>query len=76
MTVWRPGDTGCFPFVLTHTTVEVAIRAGQIEPIQLDGLAMLSTTRAAIHRNPEITAILATYGVFLGALLALAWMIA
>ena len=75
--MWRPGDTRCFSFVLTPVAIEPARRLGQTAPVVLDGSAMLLfATRAAIRRNPEIGAVLATYGVFLGALFALAWMMA
>ena len=74
--MWRPSDIGCFLFVLTPAALEPARELVQAEPVPLDSLAMLIAARAAIHRNPEITAVLATYGVFLGALFALTWMMA
>lgn len=37
---------------------------------------MLLTSRTILHHHREVAAVMATYGMFLGGMLALAWAIA
>ncbi len=75
--MWQAGNTLCFSSVLMFGSIEQSRRVGQTGRVAPSSVPlMLSASKAVIRQHREVSAVLATYGLFLGAVLGIAWIVA
>lgn len=75
--LWPRRYARCFPFVPQPEGLASGGSEDQIGAhTRFRFHAMLIASRTVLHHHREVAAVMATYGMFLGGMLALAWVIA
>jgi hypothetical protein len=75
--MWPPSDSQCFTFVpQAGGLASERLLDQKGERPRHWSWSMLLTSRAVLQQHREVAAVLATYGMFVGGTLVLAWAIA